>query len=145
MSVVVTPGSGDDVDTVWILCEVADVSVPLPQEHGVVTLRECAAAQRTVQISIGIAEAAALRAAMDGLVGPRPSTHELFSAVLGYVRVDIVAARISKIAGQAFQATVVLMAEQGSAMVDARASDAMVLAFRQAVPAPILVSEASFS
>jgi bifunctional DNase/RNase len=145
MSYLVTAGSGDDIDTVWILCDVVSVSVPLPREHGLVLLREQAEPHREVSISVGIAEAAALKTAMEAGQGLRPSTHELFSGVLRYLRVDVVAARISRVTGESFQAQLVLMAEQGSCVADARPSDAMILAARQPVPAPMLVSDTSFA
>lgn len=145
MSDALVPGSAQDVDTTWVVCDIAEVSVELPREVGVVTLREQGAPHRVVDITLSISAAAALRAALDGVRGKRPNTHELFSDSLKQLRIDVVAARIYRVSEQSFEAKLMLMAQQGSEIVDARPSDALVLTQLQTVAAPILLSSTSFA
>ncbi len=145
MSEMMEPGDAEDLETVWILCDVVDVGVSLSTEAGFVTLREQGGAQREVSMAIGMAEAVGLQRAREVRAGQRPSTHELFVDVLQSLRVEVVAARIHRFTRDAYRAKLVLMAQQESIVVDARPSDALILAARQVVPSPILVSDQSFS
>ena len=145
MSTASEPGVGDDLETVWILCEVVDIGVSLASESGYVTLREQSDSRREISIVIGLTEAIGLQRAKEARSGNRPSTHELFVDTLQTLRVEVVAARIHRVTKDAYRAKLVLMAQQESVIVDARPSDALILAARQIVPAPVLVSEQSFS
>jgi uncharacterized protein len=139
------PGDIGDHETAWILCDVVDVGVSLGAEAGFVTLREQEGTHREVSMAIGMAEAVGLQRAREARLGQRPSTHELFVDVLQTLRVEVAAVRIHRYTTDAFRAKLVLMAQQESVVVDARPSDALILAARQVVPSPILVSDQSFS
>jgi bifunctional DNase/RNase len=72
---------------------------------------------------------------------PRPLTHELFARVLQQVRVDVIAVRVTGREQGNYLAELDLMASTGRERVPCRPSDALVLALRTPVPAPILVDE----
>jgi bifunctional DNase/RNase len=137
-------GSAEDQETVWVVCDLVEVSHRLPSEYATVVLQDQANPKRRIEIVIGVAEATAIAATRERVNNPRPSTHELFRNVLGSLRVDVVAARIFRTGPQRFSAKLVLMAPGGSEAIDARASDAIALCLGQSVAAPLLVSEASF-
>jgi bifunctional DNase/RNase len=96
---------------------------------------------RTLSIPIALPEAQALENALKKNQGRRPSTHELFTDVLGQVNIDVIAARIVKLENGVFYSELDLMSPKGRIVLDCRTSDALIMASRQAVPAPILCAE----
>ncbi len=116
---------------------VFDLDDPSPTLH----LHEAEEPYRALSIPVALADAQALQAALANRTGRRPSTHELFAQVLAASRVDVVAARIESAEGGLFRASLDLMTPAGRVVVDARTSDAVTLALRQAVVAPILCRE----
>jgi len=96
---------------------------------------------RDLSISLGLAEAQALHGALVGSVGLRPLTHELTSSILRQLQADIIAARIVRHDGGVFYAELDLMTPRGREQFDCRTSDAIILALRQTVPAPVLCAE----
>ena len=96
---------------------------------------------RHLSISVALPEAQALHYAMAGAIGVRPTTHELASAIIRQLQADIIAARIVRHDGGVFYAELDLMTPRGREQFDCRTSDAIILALRQAVPAPLLCAE----
>ena len=96
---------------------------------------------RSISIPIALPEAQSLESALKKIKGRRPSTHELFTDVLGQVNVDVIAARIVTLENGVFYSELDLMSPKGRIVLDCRTSDALILASRQAVPAPILCAE----
>jgi bifunctional DNase/RNase len=96
---------------------------------------------RSIAVPIALPEAQALHLALEGRQGRRPGTHELTAQILAHLRADVVAARIVRYEAGIFYAELDLMAPAGRIVLDCRTSDAMILALRQAVPAPILCAE----
>ena len=96
---------------------------------------------RSISIPIALVEAQALENARKKNVGRRPSSHELFAEVLGRTHVDVIAVRIVRHENGVFYAELDLMAPNGRIVLDCRTSDALMIASRQAVPAPILCAE----
>ena len=114
------------------------VEVPLPTTHAVVQLVEKEAPFRTLVLPIGLAEGAALVAAQERSRGIRPSTHELFSEVLGRVHVDVIAVRLVSEEHGVYGAELDCMTAKGREIFECRPSDGLILATRQHVAAPIL-------
>jgi bifunctional DNase/RNase len=114
--------------------DLADAS---PQVH----LMEAEMPFRNLSIPVALPEAQALYLALQGESGRRPGTHELFAEVLRRTRTDVVAARIVRCEGGVFYAELDLMTPRGREVVDCRTSDAIILALRQRVPAPILCND----
>ena len=118
-----------------------EVIVALPAVHATVTLCEAEAPFRALSFPIGLAEGAALATALDRSVGVRPSTHELFSEVLSRVNADVIAVRLVEEHEGIFHAELDTMTARGREIFSCRPSDGLILALRQAVPAPILVDD----
>jgi bifunctional DNase/RNase len=114
-----------------------DLGTPSPQVH----LMEEASPYRNVSISVALPEAQALHAALVGAVGARPSTHELTSSIIAYLKADIIALRIVRHENGLFYSELDLMTAHGRETFDCRTSDGLILCVRQAVAAPILCAE----
>ena len=117
-----------------VLYDLTDLS---PMVH----LVEAASPYRFVVIPIAIADGIALQHAFSGVESRRPGTHELMTTILTRLQVEVIAARIVRFEGGVYFAELDLMTPKGREVFDCRASDAMSMALRQSVPAPILCSE----
>jgi bifunctional DNase/RNase len=114
-----------------------DLGDPSPMMH----LIEDAEPYRSLSVPIALPEAVALHQALERVAGRRPGTHELASEILGRLRADVVAARIVRFVDGVFYAELDLMGPAGREVLDCRTSDAVILALRQRVRAPILCAE----
>jgi bifunctional DNase/RNase len=117
-----------------VLYDLTDAS---PMVH----LVEAASPFRYVVIPIAIADGIALQNAFSGIEGRRPATHELMTTMLTRLQAEVISARITRFDGGVFYAELDLMTQKGREVFDCRASDALSLALRQSVQAPILCSE----
>ena len=117
-----------------VLFDLTDAS---PQVH----LMENDVPFRNLSIPIALPEAYGLYNALQGVAGRRPSTHELTTDLLRRLRAEIIAARIVRYDGGVFYAELDVMTLRGREQMDCRASDALILALRQTVPAPVLCAE----
>lgn len=91
---------------------------------------------RRIPIIIGGFEAQAIALEMEGIVPPRPLTHDLLKNILSTQNLTITEANIAELKDGIFFATLLLSDGQE---VDSRPSDAIAIAVRYA--APIYVSE----
>jgi uncharacterized protein len=106
--------------------EVVGVRVEVPSNQPIVLLRE-AAGERYLPIWIGAQEATAIAFAQQGVVPPRPLTHDLLKDVLDATGNALAEVRITEVNDGIFYATLVL----GSGVeVSARPSDSIALALR---------------
>lgn len=96
---------------------------------------------RYLTIPVSLPDGIALHNALNGIVGRRPSTHELFTSVLGRLQVDVIAVRIVRYEAGVFYSELELMTARGREIFDCRTSDALTLAYRQIVPAPVLCTD----
>jgi len=131
-----------DVTTVFLVMNLESVTFDLGDASPQVHLMEAEAPFRHLSVSIALPEAQALHAALHGVVGRRPGTHELTSAILRQLRADIIAVRIVRYDEGVFYGELDVMTPHGREQFDCRTSDGFILATRQAVPAPILCAEA---
>ena len=106
--------------------EVVGVRVELPNNQPIVLLRE-AGGDRYLPIWIGAAEATAIAYAQQGVVPPRPLTHDLFKDVLEALRRPLEEVRIVAVRDGVFFASLVF---DGGVEVSSRSSDAIALALR---------------
>jgi bifunctional DNase/RNase len=110
--------------------EVVGVRVEVPSNQPIVLLRE-AAGERYLPIWIGAVEATAIAFAQQGVVPPRPLTHDLLKDVLDATGNALTEVRITEVNDGVFYATLVL----GSGVeVSARPSDSIALALRTGTP-----------
>jgi bifunctional DNase/RNase len=106
--------------------EVVGVRVEVPSNQPIVLLRELAG-ERYLPIWIGAVEATAIAFAQQGVVPPRPLTHDLLKDVLDATGNVLTEVRITEVNDGIFYALLVL----GSGVeVSARPSDSIALALR---------------
>lgn len=102
----------------------------MPSNNPIVLLREVEG-ERYLPIWVGAVEATAIAFAQQGVVPPRPLTHDLFASVLEAVGSPLTEVRITGLTDGVFYATVHFAS---GIEVSARPSDAIALALRTQVP-----------
>ena len=131
-----------DPDTLkFNVMSVESVLFDLSDSSPLVHLIEDETPYRYLAIPIALAEAVALHNALDKIDGRRPGTHEVMAEVLRRLNADIVAARITRYDSGVFYAELDLMTPRVHEVFDCRTSDALILATRQGVRAPVLCAE----
>jgi uncharacterized protein len=111
--------------------EVVGVRVEMPSNNPIVLLRDRESG-RYLPIWVGAVEATAIAYAQQGIVPPRPLTHDLLRDILKALDVTLTEVRITSLQDGVFYALLVF---SNGVEVSARPSDAIALALR--VDAPI--------
>jgi bifunctional DNase/RNase len=106
--------------------EVVGVRVEMPSNQPLVLLRELMG-ERYLPIWIGAVEATAIAFAQQGVVPPRPLTHDLLRDVLEATGNEVSEIRITEMRDNIFYASLVLAS---GVEVSARPSDSIALALR---------------
>ncbi len=106
--------------------EVVGVRVEMPSNNPIVLLRE-AEGERYLPIWIGAVEATAIAFAQQGVVPPRPLTHDLLKNLLEATGNVLSEVRITEMSDGVFYAVLVL---DNGVEVEARPSDSIALALR---------------
>lgn len=106
--------------------EVVGVRVEMPSNNPIVLLRE-SDGERYLPIWIGAVEATAIAFAQQGVVPPRPLTHDLLKDVLEATGNVLSEVRITEMADGVFYAILVL---DSGVEIEARPSDSIALALR---------------
>jgi hypothetical protein len=141
-TIVVADDVAVNTDTVQFnLMSVESVLYDLSDSSPLVHLTESDTPYRYLAIPIALPEAIALHNALDKIDGRRPGTHEVVSKILQQLKADIVAARITRYENGVFYAELDVMSPSGHDVFDCRTSDALILATRQSVRAPVLCAE----
>jgi bifunctional DNase/RNase len=139
---VAEPVEAVDPDTLTFnVMSIESVLFDLSDSSPLVHLIEEGTPYRYLAIPIALAEAIALHNALDKIDGRRPGTHEVMAEVLRRLGADIVASRITHYDAGVFYAELDLMTPRGHEIFDCRTSDALILATRQGVRAPVLCAE----
>jgi uncharacterized protein len=132
------PRAGATVANRMIEMDLAGVRVELPSNQPIVLLKE-REGERYLPIWIGAAEAAAIALSLQGVVTPRPMTHDLMKNILEEMAVQVSEIVITELRDGTFFA-VINMQRNGSAFeISSRPSDAIALAVR--LNTPIYASE----
>ena len=106
--------------------DVVGVRVEMPSNQPIVLLRETDG-DRYLPIWIGAVEATAIAFAQQGVVPPRPLTHDLLKELLGATGNELTEVRITEVREGVFYALLVLAS---GVEVSARPSDSIALALR---------------
>jgi uncharacterized protein len=106
--------------------DVVGVRVEMPSNQPIVLLREITG-DRYLPIWIGAVEATAIAFAQQGVVPPRPLTHDLMKDLIGATGNELSEVRITEMRDGVFYAVLVL---SSGAEVSARPSDSIALALR---------------
>ncbi len=131
--------AGDTVN--FRVVRVASVDYDFSAGAAVVHLREAEAPGRSLWLPVALPDATAIFQASQRIVGRRPTSSELTATLLRELQADIIAARIVRVDGGVYYAELDVMSTRGRRVLDCRPSDAITLALRQIVPAPLLVAE----
>jgi bifunctional DNase/RNase len=110
--------------------EVLGVRVEMPSNQPIVLLREVEG-DRYLPIWIGATEATAIAYVQQGVVPPRPLTHDLLKDVIDALDRSLTEVRITRLEDGVFFAELHL---SEGAVVSARPSDAIALALRMSSP-----------
>jgi bifunctional DNase/RNase len=106
--------------------DVVGVRVEMPSNQPIVLLRE-RGGDRYLPIWIGAVEATAIAFAQQGVVPPRPLTHDLMKDLIGATGLELSEVRITEMRDGVFYALLVL---SSGAEVSARPYDSIALALR---------------
>lgn len=115
--------------------EVVGVRIELPSNQPLVLLKETIG-ERHLPIWIGAPEASAIAFVQQGIVPPRPMTHDLLVDVVAAMGKEIAEVRITSVEDTVYHALLVF---SDGVTVSSRASDALAIALR--VPCPVYCSE----
>lgn len=106
------------------------VRVEMPSNNPIVLLRDREGG-RYLPIWVGAVEATAIAYAQQGIIPPRPLTHDLLKDILDALGAQVAEVRITALQDGVFYAVVVFT---NGIEVSARPSDAIALALRMEVP-----------
>lgn len=118
--------------------DMAGVRVELPSNQPIVLLKE-RTGERYLPIWIGAAEAAAIALSLQGVVTPRPMTHDLMKNILEDLDAQVERIVVSGLKDNTFYAVIHVSSGTVTRAIDARPSDAIALALR--TKSPIYVEE----
>lgn len=113
--------------------------VEVPANTPMVLLQESQGTQRLLPILIGGAEASAIHYALEGVLPPRPLTHDLFVSVMQTLGGQLDHVLVTEVRDHTFYAELHLTTPDGPKVVSSRPSDAIALAVR--CGAPLFASE----
>ncbi len=102
-------------------------------ETQIVILRDEQGAD-VLPIWVGLAEGNAIRLAQEGIVTPRPMTHDLIRSVTAHLNIQVQRVVITDVKKTTYYATVYLSSKGVDRTLDARPSDAIALALRAHCP-----------
>ena len=90
--------------------------------------------KKALPIWIGLLEANAIDKELKNLASPRPMTHDLLHSILAQVQVEVKEVKIINLKENTYYATLFLKSKKGVIEVDARPSDAIILALKSKIP-----------
>jgi bifunctional DNase/RNase len=121
----------------FIEMEVIGVSLDAVGQTPVVILAD-KETKKVLPIWVGFPEASAIERELKNAPSVRPMTHDLLHSILGRIKVTVKEVRIVELKGQTFYASLFLNSNKELIEVDARPSDAIILALKSR--APVFVS-----
>jgi len=110
--------------------ELIGVRVEVPANTPMLLLRESEGRQRLLPIYIGSPEASAIHYALEGVVPPRPLTHDLFLQTLAELDATVSKVVVTEMRDRTYYAELHLDTPGGEKVLSARPSDAVALAVR---------------
>ena len=114
--------------------ELVGVRVEIPANTPMVLLREQDGRHRLLPIYIGNPEATSIHYALEGVVPPRPLTHDLFLQTLAVLDATVDRVVITEMRDHTYYAELHLRTPSGAKVVSSRPSDAIALAVRCDAP-----------
>ncbi len=114
--------------------ELVAVRIELPGNTPVVLLREMSGQGRLLPIFIGQPEATAIAFAIDGVLTPRPMTHDLMKNLLDELHATVDRIVVTELAEGTFFSEIHVTATGRPHRISSRPSDAIALALRMGCP-----------
>ena len=114
--------------------ELVGVRVEVPANTPMVLLREQDDRHRLLPIYIGSPEASAIHYALEGVVPPRPLTHDLMLAAITELGAEITKVVVTEIRDRTYYSEIHMATSGDETILSARPSDAIALAVRAGVP-----------
>jgi bifunctional DNase/RNase len=102
--------------------------------HNPVVLLADKEGKKALPIWIGLLEASAIDKELKNVTSPRPMTHDLLHSILTHVQVRVKEVKIVDLKESTYYAILFLKSDKGVIEVDARPSDAIVLALKSKTP-----------
>lgn len=121
----------------FIEMEVKGIRVDAIGQNPVVILAD-KEGKKALPIWIGLPEASAIERELNQISTPRPMTHDLLYSILRQAQIKIKEVKIVQLKNHTYYATLSLISNKDQLDVDARPSDAIILALKAKVP--ILIS-----
>ena len=121
----------------FIEMEVIGVTLDAIGQNPIVILAD-KETKKVLPIWVGFPEASAIERELKNAPSVRPMTHDLLHSILGRMKVTVKEVRIVELKGQTFYASLFLNSNKELIEVDARPSDAIILALKSR--APVFVS-----
>jgi bifunctional DNase/RNase len=128
-------------DVKFRVVQVADIVFDFAASTAKLVLREAEGARREITIPVALNDATTIFQAWKHELGRRPTSNELTGHILQEVHADVIATRIVKVQSGVYYAELDLMTPRGRKVFDARPSDAIAIALRQTVQAPLLIAD----
>jgi bifunctional DNase/RNase len=114
--------------------ELVGVRVEIPANTPMVLLREVHGRHRLLPIYIGTPEASSIHYALEGVVPPRPLTHDLFLSTLLELGASVSSVVVTEVRDRTYYAEIHLSTAGGEKIISSRPSDAIALAVRCEAP-----------
>jgi uncharacterized protein len=90
--------------------------------------------EEILPIWVGVAEGNAIRFALEGIIPPRPMTHDLVKELLEQLGVQLQKVVVNEMKNNTYYATIHMLTHNTTHTVDSRPSDAIALALRTSTP-----------
>lgn len=120
--------------------ELIDVRLEAPANTPMVLLREAEGRRRVLPILIGLAEANAIQIGLEGVVPPRPLTHDLAVSIVSSLGGTLDRVVVTEVRDHTFFAELRVTTATGEQTISSRPSDAIAIAVR--LDTPIFAEEA---
>jgi bifunctional DNase/RNase len=113
-----------------VAMQVVGVRIEMPSNQPIVLLKEIDGV-RFLPIWVGAVEATAIAFAQQGVIPPRPLTHDLMQDIVESLDATLTAVQVTAIEEGVFMASLLIRDPEGNAVsISARPSDAIALALR---------------
>jgi bifunctional DNase/RNase len=106
----------------------------IPNSDSQVVILQDESKANTLPIWVGVAEGTAIRLAMEGVIPPRPLSHDLIRNLTEQLGLKISRVVVTDVKNNTYYASIYLSSKQSELTVDSRPSDAIALALRTSSP-----------
>jgi bifunctional DNase/RNase len=106
----------------------------IPNSDSQVVILQDESKANTLPIWVGVAEGTAIRLAMEGVIPPRPLSHDLIRNLTEQLGLKISKVVVTDVKNNTYYASIYLSSKQSELTMDSRPSDAIALALRTSSP-----------